>query len=150
MRIEDERESDNVEDRRGASGGGFPIGGMGGLGIGGVLVALAASYFFGIDPSIILSLFQGGGPVTTQAPVSSGPAPRPPESDKKAIFVSRVLASTEDTWSEIFREGGKRYPPPHLVLFTGSFPTARVSASTGDCVVTALAAIASRRATASR
>ncbi|MGZ5150485.1 MAG: KPN_02809 family neutral zinc metallopeptidase, partial [Burkholderiales bacterium] len=121
MRIEDERESDNVEDMRGASGGGFPIGGRG-LGIGGVLIALAASFFFGIDPSFVLNLLQGVP--TSQAPVSSAPAPRPPENDPRAIFVSRVLASTEDTWSEIFSEAGRRYVPPKLVLFTGSFPTA--------------------------
>ncbi|MEN3353320.1 MAG: uncharacterized protein V7640_1478 [Betaproteobacteria bacterium] len=122
MRIEDERESDNVEDMRGASGGGFPIGGRG-LGIGGVLIALAASYFFGIDPSVVMGLLQGE-PRVAQAPVASGPAPRPPESDQKAIFVSRVLASTEDGWREIFSEAGRRYVPPKLVLFTGSFPTA--------------------------
>ncbi|MDB5921846.1 MAG: metalloprotease [Betaproteobacteria bacterium] len=121
MRIEDERESDNVEDMRGASGGGFPIGGRG-LGIGGVLIALAASFFFGIDPSFVLNLLQGVP--TSQAPVSSAPAPRPPENDPRAIFVSRVLASTEDTWSAIFSEAGRRYVPPKLVLFTGSFPTA--------------------------
>src|ERR1700736_2772930 len=121
MRIEDERESDNVEDMRGASGGGFPIGGRG-LGIGGILIALAASFFFGIDPSFVLNLLQGVP--TSQAPVSSAPAPRPPENDPRAIFVSRVLASTEDTWSAIFSEAGRRYVPPKLVLFTGSFPTA--------------------------
>jgi predicted metalloprotease len=121
MRIEDERESDNVEDMRGASGGGFPIGGRG-LGIAGVLIALAASFFFGIDPSFVLNLLQGVP--TSQAPVSSAPAPRPPENDPRAIFVSRVLASTEDTWSAIFSEAGRRYVPPKLVLFTGSFPTA--------------------------
>jgi predicted metalloprotease len=106
---------------RGASGGGFPIGGRG-LGIGGVLIALAASFFFGIDPSFVLNLLQGVP--TSQAPVSSAPAPRPPENDPRAIFVSRVLASTEDTWSGIFSEAGRRYVPPKLVLFTGSFPTA--------------------------
>ena len=38
--------------------------------------------------------------------------------------MSRVLASTEDTWSALFSEAGRRYIPPKLVLFTGSFPTA--------------------------
>jgi uncharacterized protein len=120
MRLEDERESENVEDRRGSSGG--LIGG-GGLGIGAVVIALAASYFLGIDPGVILGLLQGN-PTVAQAPVASGPAPRPPESDQKAIFVSRVLASTEDTWGEIFSQSNKQYSPPKLVLFTGSFPTA--------------------------
>ena len=120
MRIDDERLSDNVEDMRGA-GGGFRIGG-GSLGIGGVIIALVASYFFGIDPSFVMSMLEGNPSV--QAPVSSAPAPRPPQSDEKAVFVSRVLASTEDTWGQIFGEAGKRYAAPKLVLFTGSFPTA--------------------------
>ena len=122
MRIGDERESDNVEDMRGVGGGGgFPIGGRG-LCIGGVLIALAASYFLGIDPGFVLNLLSGGS--SQQAPVATGPAPKPPQSDQRAVFVSRVLASTEDTWSEIFSEAGRRYVPPKLVLFTGSFPTA--------------------------
>jgi predicted metalloprotease len=117
MRIDDERQSSNVEDRRG-SGGGFAVGG-GSLGIGGVEIALIAAYFFGIDPSVLL---QGGG--SSAPPEASGPAPRPPETDQQAVFVSRVLASTEDTWTELFAKAGKQYPPPKLVLFTGSFPTA--------------------------
>ena len=120
MQLGDERESENVEDRRGSSSG--LIGG-GGLGVGAVVIALAASYFFGIDPGVIFELLQGS-PTVAQAPVTSGPAPRPPESDEKATFVSRVLASTEDTWGQIFSQANKQYSPPKLVLFTGSFPTA--------------------------
>jgi predicted metalloprotease len=119
MRIGDERESDNVEDRRGSSGGGM---GIGGLGAGGVLIAVVASYFLGIDPSVVLGVLQGGGGAPQR--VESGPAPRPPETDSEAVFVSRVLASTEDTWTQIFREAGRQYPPPKLVLFKGSYPTA--------------------------
>jgi len=122
MRIDEERESDNVEDMRGASGGGFALGGRG-LGVGGIVIALIASYFLGIDPGLILGLLQGT-PSVSQAPVASRPAPRPPEGDRKAVFVSRVLASTEDAWTAMFSEVGKRYTPPKLVLFTGSFPTA--------------------------
>ena len=55
MRLDDELESGNVEDRRG-SGGGGGFGGVGGIGVGTIVVALAASYFFGIDPSFILGL----------------------------------------------------------------------------------------------
>ena len=117
MRIDDQRQSSNVEDRRG-SGGGFAVGG-GSLGIGGVVLALIAAYFFGIDPSALL---QGGGGTTSSE--VAGPAPRPPETDQQAMFVSRVLGSTEDTWTEIFARSGKQYQPPKLVLFTGSFPTA--------------------------
>jgi len=121
MRLDDGRQSSNVEDMRG-SGGGFGLGK--GLGVGTILIALVGSYVFGIDPSVILSLLSGGGPVA-QAPSESGqPAPQPPASDQKAQFVSRVLASTEDAWSGVFSASGGRYVPPKLVLFSGSFPTA--------------------------
>ena len=120
MRLEDERASDNVEDMRGASG--VPMGR--GLGIGAILIALAGSWFFGIDPGVILGLLQGN-PNVAQAPVAdSAPRPRPPAGDQKGVFVSRVLASTEDAWGSIFGESGKQYSNPKLVLFTGSFPTA--------------------------
>ena len=124
MRIEDERQSENVEDmrgHRGGAGGGFPIGGRG-LSVGGVVLALVASWIFGIDPRYLLGMMDGA-PVA-QAPVSSSPAPRPPQDDPKAVFVSRVLATTEDTWTRIFAEAGRRYEPPKLVLFNGSLPTA--------------------------
>jgi predicted metalloprotease len=122
MRIDDERESQNVEDMRGSGGGdgGFPLGR--GMGVGAVVIALAASYFFGIDPGVVLGLLQGN-PGVEQAPVT-GRGPAPPPTDQKAVFVSRVLASTEDTWTQIFGESGKRYSAPKLVLFSGSFPTA--------------------------
>ena len=121
MRLDDERQSDNVEDMRGASG---PSMGRG-LGVGAIVLALAGSYFFGIDPGVILGLLQGN-PAAVQAPAShpGQPAPHIPAGDQKAVLVSRVLASTEDTWGEIFGESGNRYPAPKLVLFTGSFPTA--------------------------
>ena len=122
MRIEDGRESENVEDVRGSSGGGFPMG-AGGIGIGGLLIAVVASMVFGVDPRMVLNMLEGGGGAQ-QAPVATGPAPRPPAGDDKAVFVARVLATTEDTWSAIFAEAGKRYPAPKLVLFTRSYPTA--------------------------
>ncbi len=124
MRIGDERESDNVEDMRGVSagGGGFGIGGRG-LSVGGVIIALVASYIFGVDPRYFLGMMDGP-PTASQAPVTAPAGPRAPPTDEKGIFVSRVLASTEDTWGAIFAESGRRYGPPKLVLFTGSFPTA--------------------------
>jgi predicted metalloprotease len=122
MRIEDERESENVEDMRGASGGGgFPIG-AGGVGIGGLLIAVVASMVFGVDPRMVLNLLQGAP--TQQAQVSQRPGPPPPQSDTEAVFVSRVLATTEDAWSGVFTEAGRRYSPPKLVLFRGRYPTA--------------------------
>jgi len=121
MRLEDERESENVEDRRGQSGRRLPGGGRS-VGIGAIVIALAASYFLGVDPSVVLSLLEGGAPQTRQA--EQGPAPSIPADDEKAIFVSRVLASTEDAWTDIFAQAGGRYAPPKLVLFSESYPTA--------------------------
>lgn len=120
MRLDDQEESSNVEDRRG-EGGGFGGGiGRGGIGIGTLVAALAASYFFGIDPAVILGLASN---IERQAPPQVA-AHKPPENDAMARFVSKVLASTEVTWEQVFREGGERYRPPHLVLFSGAIPTA--------------------------
>jgi uncharacterized protein len=128
MDVEGRRESDNVEDRRSSggmgSGGSRGIGGLGGgrLGIGGIVIALVASYFLGINPMTILSILGGGGAPTQQ--VSQGPAQRPPKDDQMASFVSKVLADTEDVWGAVFQQGKAVYPAPKLVLFRGATPTA--------------------------
>jgi predicted metalloprotease len=116
MRLDDQDESSNVEDRRG--GGNF-AGIGGGLGIGTVIVALAASYFFGIDPSVILGLA-----ANSQRASPPPAAHRPPADDAMARFVGKVLASTETTWEAVFSERGARYQQPKLVLFSGTTPTA--------------------------
>ncbi len=118
----DGRESDNVEDRRGESGGrgGLPIGGRG-LGIGTIVIAVIASYFLGVDPQMVMSVLGGlesGAP--TQAP--SGPAKKP--TDEIGRFMAVVLADTEDTWGALFKQGGGEYRAPKLVLFTNAYPTA--------------------------
>lgn len=125
MRLDDQRESDNIEDRRG-DGGGFGMGG-GGVGIGAIALALVASYIFGIDPSTLLGLVSNHE--TTR---QSTPAHKPPADDNMARFVSKVLADTEDTWHAVFAESGKTYRDPKLVLFTGSTPTA---CGTGDAAM---------------
>jgi uncharacterized protein len=119
MKWEGNRESDNVEDRRG--GGGFGFGGRS-VGLGTIAIALVASYFFGVSPTAILSLLTGGSPDISQ--VQQTPAHRPPASDQMAKFVSTVLADTEDTWTELFRAQGSSYVKPRLILFSGSTPTA--------------------------
>ena len=121
MRLDDERESDNIEDRRGdgSGGGGFNIGG-GSLKIGGILLALGISYFTGISPATLLSLISDNGSPVTQ----SAPAHKPPANDEMARFVSKVLADTEDTWQAIFQEEGLQYTKPKLVLFSGATQTA--------------------------
>ncbi|MDP3136508.1 MAG: neutral zinc metallopeptidase [Burkholderiaceae bacterium] len=123
MRFDDQRESDNLEDRRGSrsGGGGLRLGG-GRLGLGTIAIALVASYFLGINPLTVLNMLSGGGmPAIEQ---SAPPAQRPPADDQTARFVSKVLASTEDTWHEAFRANGKQYQEPKLVLFSGVTPTA--------------------------
>ncbi len=115
MRMDDYRESDNIEDRRGSGGVG-----VGGVGIGGVILALAISYFTGINPMTLLGIIE-------QTPIAHQQAPaahKPPANDESARFVSKVLASTEDVWTETFRQNGQRYEAPKLVLFTGATPTA--------------------------
>ena len=122
MKWEGNRESDNVEDRRGVGGGGGR-GGIGGrgIGIGSIVIALAASYFLGINPMTVLSILSGGSPAPQ---VQSGPAQRPPADDRMAKFVGTVLADTEDVWKAVFTKGGAQYKEPKLVLFRGSTATA--------------------------
>ncbi|GAB5095038.1 neutral zinc metallopeptidase [Caballeronia sp. LP006] len=123
MRLDDEAESSNVEDRRGSGGGGgFRVGG-GSIGIGTIVVALAASYFFGINPMTIINgaqMLHGNAPVQQQA----APSNTAPAQDAGAVFVRRVLGNTERTWQHIFRtQFNQDYPAPKLVLFSGGTQT---------------------------
>ena len=128
MRWQGNRQSDNVEDRRGDAGGGF--GGGGGLrpggrsvGLGGLVLALVAGWIFGINPLTVLGLMEGTGGGNAPA-VAPGPAPKPPAADTQAQFVATVLADTEDVWTQVFQQANARYEAPKLVLFRGSYPTA--------------------------
>jgi predicted metalloprotease len=119
MRTDDFRPSDNVEDNRGARGG-IP-GGAGGLGIGTVVIIGLISWYFGIDPSVLLNGAQilTGGSTTEQ----SGPAPpvaTGTPNDPTGKFVALVLGDTEDRWKEIFTAAGRTYHPPRLRLFSGA------------------------------
>ena len=124
MKMDGQDESSNVEDARGGGGGGggFSIGGGRGIGLGTVAIALVAGWVFGINPLTVLSLLSGGGgePVTQSA---QGPAQAPPSGDAQAKFMSQVLRSTEVVWTDIFRDAGKTYQPPKLLLFSNSQPT---------------------------
>ncbi|MFT5532347.1 MAG: putative metalloprotease [Burkholderiaceae bacterium] len=120
MKWDGNRESDNVEDRRGDSGGGgFGFGGRS-VGIGTIAIALLASYFFGINPATVISLLSGGGGLT---PSQQAPAKAPPANDAAGRFVRVVLADTEDVWSALFRAQGGNYVKPKLVLFSGRTKT---------------------------
>lgn len=117
MKLDDERESRNLEDRRGQGGG--LRGGGGGARVGGLgLVAVVVlSLIFGVDPGVVLSTLEGGG---TPATHQQQPAHAPPREDAAARFVSRILASTEDVWTAEFATHQRRYEPPRLVLFSGA------------------------------
>src|SRR5271170_543130 len=125
MRSDDFRRSSNVEDDRegSSSRGGLP-GGAGGLGIGTVIIIGLISWYFGIDPSVLLNgaqILSGGGSSsqTSQAPSVAAGTP----TDATGRFVALVLGDTEDRWTEIFAASGKTYHPPKLRLFSGSEPT---------------------------
>ena len=121
MRWDDFRRSSNVEDERGASGG-VP-GGAGGLGIGTVIVIGLISWYFGIDPSVLLNGAQilTGGDSTTQQSGQAPPVADDARTAETKDFVTAVLGDTEDRWTEIFTAGGRTYHPPNLVLFRRAF-----------------------------
>ncbi|MFC5480957.1 neutral zinc metallopeptidase [Massilia suwonensis] len=122
MKWEGDRESGNVEDRRGGGGGGgFNIGGRG-VGLGTVAIALVASLFFGVDPGTVIGMLGGGGGPAPQVQQRDPNAPQ--ANDRETRFVRTVLGYTEDAWTPIFASQNATYRPPTLVLFEGRTPTA--------------------------
>ena len=120
MRTDDFRPSDNVEDNREARGG-IP-GGAGGLGIGTIVIVGLISWYFGIDPSVLLNgaqILTGGG-TSTQQSSTAPPVTTGTPNDPTGKFVALVLGDTEDTWKEIFATSGRTYYPPRLRLFSGA------------------------------
>lgn len=112
MRLDNQRESSNVEDRRR-----MRVSGKGGIGIGTIVMVLVAMYF-GVDPSMVLNMGQG------MSQNSSQESEVVPANDQMGQFVSKVLGSTEDTWQKVFKKSGYDYPAPKLVLFIGQTNTA--------------------------
>jgi predicted metalloprotease len=104
-----QRQSENVEDRRGMSGGGLAIGG----GLGGI-VLLVIALLLGADPRQLLQQAPG------EAPSAGTQNSRPlnPQEEELKQFSATVLASTEDIWGDLFSQQGERYRKPTLVLFT--------------------------------
>ena len=103
------RESSNVDDRRGISGGPLAVGG----GIIGVIFLLAK---FLLGDGDITDLQQG----FPQGQQQEMTVEQKAADDERAKFVKVVLADTEDVWDKIFRDMGSEYQPPTLVLFRGS------------------------------
>ncbi len=116
------RESDNVEDRRGLSGGKVAAGG----GVAGIVIYLLYTLLSGnnIEPSQIQQQ------LSQQTNQSAQLSPEEQKADdERASFVKVVLAETEDVWTQIFSEKGKQYAKPTLVLFRGVVESACGNAS---------------------
>ena len=113
MRWEFGRRSSNVEDRRGAGVSGPVAGG----GIGFLVLSLIAA-FLGVDPAILDQV----APTNNNPPSVS--RQNSPEENRQADFVSVVLADTEDTWQGLFKQMGRNYVDPTLVLFSGTVESA--------------------------
>ena len=115
MRWGGQRESSNIEDRRGMG----PARSGLGLGLGGIVVVLAVSFLTGTNPLTLLNMLNGVQNMTTSSePEPLGPMGAP--SDNLGKFASVVLADTEDTWRELLPTMGRAYRDPHMVLFTGA------------------------------
>ena len=108
MRWRGERESTNIEDRRGLSGGKIAAGG--GLG---TLVIMIIALLFGADPRQLLQQAPDDQPTQVQTSRSKNP-----QEEEEKQFVGVVLAKSEDVWHEVFRQNGREYREPTLVLFT--------------------------------
>ena len=125
MRLDDEQASSNVEDRRGQRGrrGGFriPMGrrGGGGIGIGTIVILGILWLVFGVNP---LEMLSGGGlpqQQTQQVPQTQQQQGAPAANDEMGKFASKVLSTTERTWTRILKENGRQYEEPRMVLFSG-------------------------------
>ncbi|MFZ5756501.1 MAG: neutral zinc metallopeptidase [Pseudomonadota bacterium] len=114
------RRSSNIEDRRGSR----VIGRKGTLGIGGIVIALAAAWLLGVDPQTALRVVSQVQPSGQQQTTDGGPVQESSSEAAARELVSVVLADTEDTWHAIFSAGGAQYREPVLVLFRGSTETA--------------------------
>ena len=141
MRWKGRRQSSNVEDRRGSSGGGFGgLGGGGGgnllrllpvvfrfLGFKGTVVAVLAlgafSYFSGGDLGGLLGGLTGTGVQTTQT-APGGKVEQTAQEQELVDFVKVVLADTEETWHGLFGAQGEKYKEPRLVLYRGAVNSA--------------------------
>ena len=107
MRWDDRRSGGRIEDRRGMSSAG-----VGGIGVGGVVLALVGYFVFGIDPSTTLSVVGQGGPAAQQQQQGARGAP----ADEAGRFVDVVSTNVNDVWKAVFQQAGQTYRPPDAVV----------------------------------
>ena len=118
MKLTGRRESTNVDDRRGMRS----TAKIGGMGIGGMLIALLLTWATGGNLGDFVNntgLLEGN--VTEQTADGQGFTP---EEEELAKFSRQILAGTEDVWTQEFKKLGRTYEPPKMVLYTGSVQTA--------------------------
>ena len=126
MKLDGRRESSNVEDRRGMSTGTKAgIGGLAGI----ILIAVMTLMKGGGLGDVVSNVVQNGVLSSIQEEQVEGQREFTPEEQELAKFSRQVLASTEDVWTKVFRQMGKEYTPPTLVLFTNSVNSACGTAS---------------------
>lgn len=126
MRLDGRRESNNVEDRRGMSSSAKAgIGGIGGI----VLIALFTLLQGGSLGDVIGNVVQQGALGSIQEEQAEGQREFTAEEQELAKFSRQVLASTEDIWTGVFQQMGRKYTPPTLVLFTNRVNSACGTAS---------------------
>ena len=111
--------SDDVEDRRYESGGGFRPGGIH-LGLGGIVILFILSLIFKRD---FLSLVSNGSMDTGTTVTQSDPA-RDQQEQPLVQFVTFVLNDTQNTWSQILPQQGVPYRHAKLVLFRDAYDSA--------------------------
>ena len=117
MKLNGRRESSNVDDRR-RSG----LSTAGGIGIGGIIVAALLTWVMGGNPlDAIQQAAEQQMNVSTQ---TEGNRAFTEEEEELAKFSRQILAGTEDVWTEVFRQMGREYVPPRMVLYTGAVKTA--------------------------
>lgn len=120
MRLDPLQQSNDIEDRRGSSGG-IMGGGAGRIGVGGMILAAVAYFVFGINPSTTLSTVSAINSVTGGASASNAGTKGLRTEDEQGVLVSKVFQSTKDIWTQAF--GGK-YRAPMMVLYSGRTQTA--------------------------
>ncbi len=122
------RQSDNVEDRRGMSGGGKAI-----IGGGGIAIIFFLLKMFMPNSAPLLDNIQQQ--VQQNQTTSSGTDQQKeltPEQKEIGDFAKTILAYTEDTWSQVFKQEGKEYEYPKMVLFSEAVETACGSATSAS------------------
>lgn len=123
MRWTGRRQSGNVDDRRGQSGGGFPGGLLTKGGLGTIVVILLLSWFTGTNPLTLLQQVD-----TSTGGAQDQPYTATPEEQEREQFIRVVLADTEDVWNKLMTE----YREPTLVLFTSQVQSACGQASSSS------------------